>query len=472
MSQKSVTHVIADSGAFIRNAPLQSIAENIYTIPEVVKEIKDKATLQRLQVLPYNIEYRVPSQESIKFVSQFAMKTGDYKSLSAVDLKVMALTYQLEKEFVGSDHIKSAPERKIEWNSTTKSLEKPTEIAGFYLSAGKDKPKSESISDSTSQSSNPVENLTEEAYHTEKRNSESCDLVNDIRESCDTHTNSDTLVTNQTGNRTENITVTIEDPNIIYENKQPEQKSDNLESSNQFHTEGEIIQESMLRADSDEEEDEMSDESDSDDEDDGWITPNNIKDIKQKMGNLPTEEADVMVGCLTMDFAIQNVLIQMGLNVISVDGMLIKRAKSYVLRCFSCMKITTNVLKEFCPFCGNNTLQKVSMTVEEDGSICYYLSRRKRISAKGLKYALPMPKGGKHANNPILCEDQPVPQQRATKKSQQKFDVFNPDYIAGYSPFAVTDITSRAAQLGIRSGRTEHFNKRNPNERKKYGRRK
>jgi hypothetical protein len=25
---------------------------------------------------------------------------------------------------------------QIEWNSTTKSLEKPTEIAGFYLSAG------------------------------------------------------------------------------------------------------------------------------------------------------------------------------------------------------------------------------------------------------------------------------------------------------------------------------------------------
>ena len=41
------------------------------------------------------------------------MKTGDYKSLSAVDIKVMALTYQLEKEFVGSDHIKSAPEKKV-----------------------------------------------------------------------------------------------------------------------------------------------------------------------------------------------------------------------------------------------------------------------------------------------------------------------------------------------------------------------
>lgn len=46
---------------------LQSIAENIYTIPEVVKEIKDKATLQRLQVLPYKIQYRAPSHESIRF---------------------------------------------------------------------------------------------------------------------------------------------------------------------------------------------------------------------------------------------------------------------------------------------------------------------------------------------------------------------------------------------------------------------
>ena len=37
-------------------------------------------------------------------------------------------------------------------------------------------------------------------------------------------------------------------------------------------------------------------------------------------------------------FSLQNVLIQMGLNVVSVDGMLIKRAKSFVLRCHACFK--------------------------------------------------------------------------------------------------------------------------------------
>ena len=48
-------------------------------------------------------------------------------------------------------------------------------------------------------------------------------------------------------------------------------------------------------------------------------------------------------------------------------------------------RITTNMRKEFCPNCGNKTLQKLSMTVDDDGSIRYCLSRRKPISARGLK---------------------------------------------------------------------------------------
>uniref|UniRef100_K1PYC8 RNA-binding protein NOB1 n=2 Tax=Magallana TaxID=2171616 RepID=K1PYC8_MAGGI len=184
------------------------------------------------------------------------------------------------------------------------------------------------------------------------------------------------------------------------------------------------------------------------------------------MTHADQERVAVCVGCVTTDFAMQNVLIQMGLNVISVDGMLIKRAKSFVLRCFACMKITKDMLKEFCPYCGNRTLQKVSMTVEEDGSIRYFLSRRKPISTKGMKHQLPLPRGGKHASNPILVEDQPLPQQRAAKKKQQHMDVFDPDFVAGQSPFALNDITSRAAQLGIRNNQ---FNKRQQN---RHGRRK
>lgn len=44
---------------------------------------------------------------------EFAKKTGDYRSLSAVDIRVMALSYQLEKEFVGTEHIKEEPDKKV-----------------------------------------------------------------------------------------------------------------------------------------------------------------------------------------------------------------------------------------------------------------------------------------------------------------------------------------------------------------------
>ncbi|XP_033754397.1 RNA-binding protein NOB1-like [Pecten maximus] len=447
-----VRNVIADAGAFIRNAPLQSIGEKIYSLPEVVKEIRDKATLQRLQVLPYQLQFRQPSPESIRNVTEFAKKTGDYRSLSAVDIKVMALTYQMEKEVVGSSHIKVIPDRKIEWNATTKMLEKPTDIAGFYISSKASK--SRSTSECTA---DIIESRGDEAHDTQEvmTSSEDQENVNSNCESSETEEKDSTPVNSCEQDSISNT-----------------ENEDCVNGSSRLLAEGDTLSADILEEESEDEDEDEDD--DDDDDDDGWITPSNIKSVKERMGDVNTEKADVPVGCLTTDFAIQNVLIQMGLNVISVDGMLIKKAKSYVLRCFACLKITSNVLKEFCPSCGNNTLQKVSMTVEEDGTIRYFLSRRKPLSTRGTKYSLPLPKGGKHAVNPILAEDTPVAQQRATRKSKQKLNALNPDFVAGGSPFTVNDITSRASQLGIRQGRSSHgFNKRNPNEvRKNYGKRK
>lgn len=42
-------------------------------------------------------------------VQLFAKKTGDYRFLSATDIKLIALTYQLEKEIVGTDHLRTEP---------------------------------------------------------------------------------------------------------------------------------------------------------------------------------------------------------------------------------------------------------------------------------------------------------------------------------------------------------------------------
>ena len=102
----------------------------------------------------------------------------------------------------------------------------------------------------------------------------------------------------------------------------------------------------------------------------------------------------------------------------------------------------------------------------------FEILRFKRIH-RLFQFSLPKPKGGKHANNPHLVEDQPHPQQRTARKAQNKMDVFSPDYVANQSPFAVNDVTSRAAQLGIKTGSTNKWDRRNPNAvRKNYGRRK
>ena len=46
-------------------------------------------------------------------VTEFSKKTGDYRSLSAVDIRLMALAYQLEKEHVGVEHINTEPNQKV-----------------------------------------------------------------------------------------------------------------------------------------------------------------------------------------------------------------------------------------------------------------------------------------------------------------------------------------------------------------------
>merc|ERR1719422_357403 len=59
--------------------------------------------------MPIDLSYRQPSAEAVKKISDFARKTGDYASLSAVDIRVLAVTYDLEVEMVGTSHLRSEP---------------------------------------------------------------------------------------------------------------------------------------------------------------------------------------------------------------------------------------------------------------------------------------------------------------------------------------------------------------------------
>ncbi|KTG43667.1 hypothetical protein cypCar_00041103 [Cyprinus carpio] len=378
-----VEHVVADAGAFIKLAPLKEIGKNIYTLKDVVDEIRDKQTKRNLAFLPYKLNFKEPFPEHVRFVTEFAKKTGDYPSLSATDIKVLALTYQLETENVGTEHLKKEPETKVQIFSTQRHPETPVGVAGFHF---------------PSKAADAI---------TVTHKLESVDLSAD---------------------------------------------SQLAASEEQDGTGGDQH-----------EEEESSDEEEEDDDDGGgWITPSNIKQVQMDAGNLgPT--ADVRVGCVTTDFAMQNVLIQIGLHVLSVNGMLIKNTRNYILRCHACFKSTTNMNKSFCPHCGNDTLKKVAVSINEDGTMQMHFS-------KNPKYSLPLPQGGKHANNPRLVDDQRFPQQKMSKKARQKTDVFDPDYLAGSSPFSEHDVYSRSAGLQLRDAQTGGGRQRtNPNAaRKKF----
>lgn len=168
------------------------------------------------------------------------------------------------------------------------------------------------------------------------------------------------------------------------------------------------------------------------------------------------------VACVTADYAMQNVILQMGLRLVAPGGMQIRELHRWVLKCHACYKVTTDVTRVFCPNCGNGgTLRKVAVTVGENGVVI--AARKPRISLRGTKFSLPLPQGGRDAvtKNPVLREDQ-LPQKflyPKTKKKNKGDDIFTPDTI-------FLNHTSKKAPLQppVRKALAVFSGKRNPND--------
>ncbi|TSL75297.1 RNA-binding protein NOB1 [Bagarius yarrelli] len=465
MVASMVEHVVADTGAFLKNAALHEFGRNIYTLKDVVNEIRDKQTKKNLAFLPYNLNFKEPFPEHVRFVTEFAKKTGDYPSLSATDIKVLALTYQLELESCGAAHLKKEPAVRVEVRSTHRHPEAPVNIAGFHLPSKK----------CTVRSASDAQQPTASGQHPAAESSEfnSFQFWRDPLPNID----DDLLkLVESSGSLYADVRHTIPSPESSEFNsfqfwRDPVASVD--EELLKILDVNEKMQRMDLMSQSAENKgdcgvNEREEEEEEEDDGGGWITPSNIKQIHMDAGECSPLE-NVSVGCVTTDFAMQNVLLQIGLSVLSVNGLLIKHTRNYVLRCHACFKTTTNMNKSFCPHCGNNTLKKVAVTLSEDGSMSmHFSSNPKVLNSKGKKYSLPLPQGGKHSSNPHLVDDQRFPQQRLSRKARVKTDVFDPDYPAGSSPFSEHDIYSRAAGLHLREAQCGGGRRRaNPNASRK-----
>ncbi|EGD78973.1 hypothetical protein PTSG_01946 [Salpingoeca rosetta] len=535
--QKDTAHcsvLVADTAAFIKNAPLYRLAERVVTVPEVLAEIRDEEARRRLKMLPFELEVRNPSPAAIAAMSSFAKKTGDLRALSATDLHVLALAYMLDVEAHGSDkHLNAEPKK----GPAKKKRNRKNRKRGKNKAAANDA--AQKGSGDTEQAAKSERTHAEAAVATaqaEQKKDES--VKEEVEQKEDKQEEQEEGATSEVANKDDEQAVAAVsgddngngeegDEDEDAEEEEEEEEGDNNAGDNEASNEEEVKVE-VDDDDDDEQDDEhgaVADEdnvatadghtleqlpSDGDDDDDaewqvaptkskkmteaarrrkeaqirrdakffsatgtadgsdGWITPANMPKVVKKMKKENVDKyAFSKVACMTTDFAMQNVLLQKGLRLMSLDGLLVHRLRYHVLKCEACFAVTTQTNRDFCQSCGHPTLQRVSAAVDKRGQVKVFEPRVKRVNLKGTKYSVPMPKGGRdRRKNLILTEDQQARVASLPAPRKKVVDVFSDDFLEHLSPFGTSNAPSRRA---VNRKPVPGYGRRNPNEPKPKG---
>ncbi|KAJ6539631.1 Nin one binding Zn-ribbon like-domain-containing protein [Mycena capillaripes] len=392
-------NLVLDAGPLLSLSPLRGLAETYLTVPQVLAELKDKRAREHFERLGLSagvkVEVVAPDAASLAAVIQGAKKTGDYAVLSHPDLCVLALTYGLHQR------------------------EKAAKLAAANVNA--DEARCICLPADGSCSANKPDEAEATPAEAEATLTETKTTPADEETPADAtpSTNEDQTVLNVEEDQD------AEDDEE--ENDVDEQDLEPLDVELQPLTDRAPP---PPESDSDSESPPLFD--DPSDEDDGegeWITPGNVALHKSRAlellpgggagkgkGKTAEEEEVLGAGCMTADFAMQNVLLQMGLNLVGVEGKRIQKVKSWVLRCHACFKICKDNTKKFCPSCGNATLLRASVTISSPGASAdapamqVHLKSNFQYRLRGTKYSIPAPKPGSAKTGPgeglILREDQ------------------------------------------------------------------
>ena len=161
----------------------------------------------------------------------------------------------------------------------------------------------------------------------------------------------------------------------------------------------------------------------------------NFTNQRPRKDNCPPPEH--RAACATTDFAMQNVILQMNLELVSVDGVRIRRLKTWVTRCNACFAVygandDANKGRLFCDKCGSDSLGRVAASVDRNsGRLKLHLKRNYQHNTRGTKFALP--KAGKvrfflcfHCSEqhqlPAAGVDLLVPSNDHTSKQANKYE--------------------------------------------------
>ncbi|MHA1232569.1 MAG: NOB1 family endonuclease [Candidatus Helarchaeota archaeon] len=98
MSNKNTIVLVLDSSAFIYNLKILQLDFTLYTISDINQELlsENAKLLFDIAIINKKLILRDPSQSSLNFIKQTSKKTGDYVNLSLIDLKIIALAWELK----------------------------------------------------------------------------------------------------------------------------------------------------------------------------------------------------------------------------------------------------------------------------------------------------------------------------------------------------------------------------------------
>jgi len=450
---KSIHTIVLDTGAIIRNHPTVSSliaqAEEIITVPAIISEIRDADTRSRVQttLMPF-LKLRSPNPNSIKFVTDFARRTGDLAVLSKPDIQIIALAYELECERNGGDWrlrrvpgqkgVNGAPPKKeAEPGSTATEADTEHVVAedeNQGASAAGPGP-TEAAAESVATESGPPAVSSEAPATTDAQPENSQTAKEDLS--------------------VKEVQTTLSETKL---------EDGPLSEANELLVSSEEVQESQIE-----------EKADSDDDDEGWITPSNLKKHQAKDANGSIEkegkeQAVMQVATLTTDFAMQNVILQVNLNLLSPSFQRVKHLKTFVLRCHACFQTTKEMSKQFCPRCGKPTLTRVSCSTTANGEFKLHLKKNMQWNTRGDRYSIPkavhgsangrISGGGKGGwgNSLMLTEDQKEYQRAMTNEKRTKErDLMDEDYLPGI----LTGDRGRAGgRIQVGAGRNVNSKKR------------
>lgn len=508
-------HLVIDSGAIIRGQGFNyfNASKRFWTVQEVLGEIRDSKARHLLASLPFEIEVRSPSDSAIRAVVEFARKTGDLGQLSMVDLKVLALTYDLEVETNGTKYIRTEPKKTLKAPEVSSKAPvaagalvvkeaSPCECcpqdehghdlddAGGWTAVGSTLPLtsagSEAIIDEDSVSSAGAAELNEsdvDIMHSYSSDSESHD-GDDLDTVKRSPLDEDELLKDVGALDIKSVeTEAIQVPSPVEFNLMEEEnafpslggpaprvvpaaaapglwvkavqkeKPAGVDSTTPVHvviapwnvSEVEVVERKPLFDEAQPSESpawpvttgsapsrimrstgaaEYSSSQTNQfraDEDDGenWISPVNISSARATgqgmLGGGRTQGvtsaavvSNAKVACVTTDFSMENVLLQMGMKLLSVEGRLIHRVKQWVLRCAACRTIHYDVDRLFCSKCGVNMLQRIACSTDsKTGELRLHLKKNYKTNTRGMIHSLPKAGSqGRYDGELLLREDQ------------------------------------------------------------------